>query len=333
MKKFLYLLFVSAILFTVMPSISQAAAYNGNSIVSIAVKYKGVPYKFGGTTTSGFDCSGYLSYVFKQVGVTLPRTSEEQYKKVGTSVAKKDLQPGDLVFFSNTYKQGISHAGIYVGSNNFISATTSSGVAVASLSNTYWGPKYTGAKRVFNNLEEGEFVDLASSSFAYAAVKDISKKGIIKGYDDGTFRPAESVTRGQAAAIINRVLKNTPASIYSYKDVPTNNPFAKDIAAIKEMGVIKGFSDGTFRPYATMTRAEMATIVKNAFSLPRPIMSSAESNKIYNDVDSSYWAFDAIITMNVIDRTTGFKTASYRTSSKASRADFSAAIYNAMNAN
>jgi len=110
-------------------------------ISTIATKYQGVPYHFGGTTTKGFDCSGYVSYVYKEAGVKLPRTAESMYQM--RSVVKKPVA-GDLVFFKNTYKAGISHVGIFLGSNKFISATSSQGVAVVSLSNTYWNSKYAG---------------------------------------------------------------------------------------------------------------------------------------------------------------------------------------------
>jgi cell wall-associated NlpC family hydrolase len=110
-------------------------------ISTIATKYQGVPYHFGGTSTKGFDCSGYVGYVYKEAGVKLPRTAESMYKM--RSVVKLPVA-GDLVFFKNTYKVGISHVGIYLGNNKFISATSSKGVAIVSLANTYWNSKYAG---------------------------------------------------------------------------------------------------------------------------------------------------------------------------------------------
>ena len=119
----------------------------GQQIVATAKQYLGVPYLWGGTTTNGFDCSGLVQYVFGQHGITLPRTSQEQYQ-VGRYVAKADLQVGDLVFFANTYTTGISHLGIYVGGGQFLHASSSQGVIISSLDNVYWAPRYYGAKRV-----------------------------------------------------------------------------------------------------------------------------------------------------------------------------------------
>ena len=126
----------------------QTVPVSGNvkEILTYANTFTGVPYKFGGTTPAGFDCSGYIRHVFQKVGVQLPRQADEQYT-VGKKVEKQNLQPGDLVFFE-TYEPGVSHSGIYIGDGQFISATSSSGVAVADIDDSYWGPRYVGAKRV-----------------------------------------------------------------------------------------------------------------------------------------------------------------------------------------
>jgi cell wall-associated NlpC family hydrolase len=116
-------------------------------ILSTAQNYLGTPYLWGGSTPSGFDCSGFTQYVFAKNEINLPRISRDQYN-VGTPVAFNDLQPGDLVFFSFISDGQVSHVGIYLGDNQFISATTSKGVIISSFS-PYWNNAYVGAKRVY----------------------------------------------------------------------------------------------------------------------------------------------------------------------------------------
>lgn len=123
-----------------------SSTYAVRRVTQIAMRYTGVPYVFGGTTPNGFDCSGYTRYVFAQAGIYLPRTADEQYE-LGRSVSYYNLQPGDLVFFT-TYASGPSHVGIYLGSGQFISATSSRGVMVSRLDSGYWGNRYYGARRI-----------------------------------------------------------------------------------------------------------------------------------------------------------------------------------------
>ncbi len=115
-------------------------------LVEEAQKCIGVPYRFGGTELSGFDCSGFMQYIFNKKGITLPRAADEQFA-YGKNISVNLLEPGDLVFFT-TYESGVSHSGMYLGDGYFISATTSQGVAIATLKDGYWHDRYLGARRV-----------------------------------------------------------------------------------------------------------------------------------------------------------------------------------------
>ncbi|CVK17831.1 hypothetical protein SPSPH_015490 [Sporomusa sphaeroides DSM 2875] len=128
------------------PASRDSSTTSVRRIIQTSLRYQGVPYVFGGTSPGGFDCSGFTRFVFAQSGISLPRMADEQFA-VGRPVSYSRLQPGDLVFFT-TYAPGASHSGIYIGDGNFISATSSRGVAIASMSSSYWGPRYIGARRV-----------------------------------------------------------------------------------------------------------------------------------------------------------------------------------------
>ena len=123
----------------------QVSRSDSNELVDHALSLKGVPYVFGGTSRTGFDCSGYSQYVFKGSGISLPRTASAQFK-VGASVSRDQLKLGDLVFFT-TYASGASHVGIYIGDDHFISASNS-GVSISDLGSGYYASRYLGARRV-----------------------------------------------------------------------------------------------------------------------------------------------------------------------------------------
>lgn len=311
---------------------TEAATTTGQKIVEYGKKFMGVPYVFGGTTPNGFDCSGFTQYIYKNAaGVSIPRTTDQQYK-IGTSVAKSDLQPGDLVFYKNTYRRGISHVGVYAGNNLVLNATSSSGIALVSMNNSYWGPKYAGAKRVLK--EEAPkpdwFTDVAKSSTTYSAIKSLTDQEVINGFEDYTFRPDEKVTRGQAAAILNRVLNLKPVVMSHFTDVPKSYRFAYDIAAIREAGIINGFSDKTFRPEAEMTRNEMAAIIQRTFNLQ--LTQTAAASVPYTDIRADHWAYKGVVTMAAIDQTGLFEGEKFYGTHNATREAFTVAIYNALQA-
>ena len=125
---------------------SVPASSNGSSIVATAKKYLGYKYTYGGSSpNTGFDCSGFTSYIFKQYGISLNRTAAGQYSN-GVAVNRANLQPGDLVMFG---KSGINHVAIYIGGGQIIhSSTPSTGVRIDSLSTGYYNNNYVGARRV-----------------------------------------------------------------------------------------------------------------------------------------------------------------------------------------
>ncbi|KYZ77351.1 glycoside hydrolase [Anaerosporomusa subterranea] len=116
-------------------------------VITMAKKFLGVPYAWAGASPGGFDCSGFVYYLYSKVGVHLPRMADGQFA-VGSPVKRSELQPGDIVFFS-TYEPGPSHCGIYLGNNQFIHASSAAGeVTVTPLSKAYYVERYLGARRV-----------------------------------------------------------------------------------------------------------------------------------------------------------------------------------------
>ncbi|WP_270165460.1 C40 family peptidase [Paenibacillus sp. SYP-B4298] len=125
---------------------SVFASPSGTALQQSIDEVLGTPYLYGGTTTGGFDCSGFILHILSQYDVELPRTSQSQAEE-GTEVQTEDLRIGDLVFF-NTSGKGVSHAGIYVGDGQFAHSSSSKGVIISSLTEGYYAKRYVTARRV-----------------------------------------------------------------------------------------------------------------------------------------------------------------------------------------
>lgn len=147
MKKIILSIVAAAVLLG--PLSSRTYAANDITLNTSVNKVVGTPYVWGGTTTEGFDCSGSIQYIFKELGVKLPRTTKEQAKE-GIKVEKEDLRAGDIVFF-NTDGKGISHAGIYMGDGLFGHASVNKGAEISELSETYYAARYVTARRILSD--------------------------------------------------------------------------------------------------------------------------------------------------------------------------------------
>jgi cell wall-associated NlpC family hydrolase len=120
----------------------------GSNIVNLAMRHVGARYRFGGTGPNSFDCSGFVYYVVNNSGFRIGRDMGAQLG-AGRRISSDELQPGDLVFFTNTYKRGLSHAGIYIGNGKFVHAENeSTGVLVSQLWSAYWSSHYYASVRL-----------------------------------------------------------------------------------------------------------------------------------------------------------------------------------------
>ena len=131
------------------PNRSDSGKSTTINIVNTAKKFIGGRYVFGGSTPAGFDCSGFTQYVYNQMGINIPRATTSQ-ASAGSRLSKSELQPGDLLIFSNTYKAGPSHAGIYLGNGQFVhAANPSKGIRLDSINSGYYNGKFSYGRRVY----------------------------------------------------------------------------------------------------------------------------------------------------------------------------------------
>lgn len=129
-------------------AVQVGSAFADSKLDKTVEKLIGIDYDYGGTSTGGFDCSGFTGYVFEKLGINLPRTSRDQAAR-GVKVARDELRPGDLVFF-NTNGRGISHVGIYVGEGKFAHSSSRKGVTLSAMAESYYAKRFVTARRVMD---------------------------------------------------------------------------------------------------------------------------------------------------------------------------------------
>ena len=301
---------------------------NYDKLLPTAKKYIGVPYVYGGTDSSGFDCSGYMITVFETLGIDLPRTSKSQFN-TGTPVKKENLRVGDLVFF-NTSGNGVSHAGIYIGKGQFIHSSSSKGVSISSLNDPYyWSKKYIGAKRILAySLDLGQFNDIEKSYWAYEAISELSKKELMIGFEDSNFRPLDPIKRADVAAYLAEYLDLDFANRSEiFKDVTPDHWAIGAVNALYNEGIDKG-DNGLFRASDTVTRAELAVFFARAFEL-----SSGNAPMVFTDVPESHWAYKEIQSLAASGISTGYPDGTFNPDGEVNRAQFAAFFYRAITNN
>lgn len=335
-KKLISVVVAILVITTLAPMERTQASTTKDSIVSHARDQLGVPYRFGGTTPSGFDCSGFIGYVFNKVGVSLPRTAAAQYR-AGVAVSKSNLEVGDLVFFE-TYKPGPSHSGIYIGDDRFIHASSSRGITISNVNDPYyWNDRYLGARRVLEEepqvkqvslepLPAGQYHDVPSNFWAKKEIAALGKANIINGYENSIFKPNDPVTRAQVALILTRAFNLSPTGASKgFKDVNSSFHAYDAIQAVADAGFFGGDSNGNFRPNDPFTREHIALVFAKAFEL-----EAASENVSFTDVDESSASYDAIQRLAASGITNGLGDGSFGTSKTTTRAQLSVFLHRAL---
>lgn len=272
-----------------------ASASSADEVINIGKKYMGTKYRYGGTTTAGFDCSGYTQYVFREAGIPIARATGGQYSQ-GKAVSKSNLKTGDLVFF-NTSGRGVSHVGIFIKGGKFIHASTSQGVMISPLNDPYyWGKRYIGARRVkdFSDVEVAAtapakpkvdfsradvaqmlttelgltpnlsvlqgFKDVSSSSDKASAISAVITAGIFGGDANKNFNPGQAITRGQAAKVIVESFNLKGYQELNFRDAQ-NDYYVNVLAA---NGITAGYPNGNFGVNDTVTESQFKAFITRA---------------------------------------------------------------------
>ncbi|MEK4253409.1 S-layer homology domain-containing protein [Ureibacillus sp. FSL K6-2830] len=238
------------------------------------------------------------------------------------SVEAKDAEGKNLIYNANQVKWSVEgNIGTITSTGQFKATTAGSGKIIATL----------GSKTVSIPVKVKEkviFKDVPTNHPYFNEISYSVKNNIVTGYSDGTFRPTENISREHAAVILTRVLKLDTTNVQNpnFKDVPTNYPYYKEIAAAANYGLVSGKNDGTFDPKGKLTRAQMAKILAIAFELHG---SESKSTK-FKDVPTNHWAYPYIDALAYSKVTTGYEDGTFKPNENINRQHFVLFVYRAI---
>ncbi|MEK4285436.1 S-layer homology domain-containing protein [Ureibacillus sp. FSL K6-0165] len=238
------------------------------------------------------------------------------------TVEAKDTEGKNLIYNANQVKWSVEgNIGTITSTGQFKATTAGSGKIIATL----------GSKTVSIPVKVKEkviFKDVPTNHPYFNEISYSVKNNIVTGYSDGTFRPTENISREHAAVILTRVLKLDTTNVQNpnFKDVPTNYPYYKEIAAAANYGLVSGKNDGTFDPKGKLTRAQMAKILAIAFELHG---SESKSTK-FKDVPTNHWAYPYIDALAYSKVTTGYEDGTFKPNENINRQHFVLFVYRAI---
>ncbi|WP_419958117.1 S-layer homology domain-containing protein [Psychrobacillus psychrotolerans] len=298
---------------------NNLVSFNGTSFTALKEGSDRVRINYD-TATQSFPLtivSGPTNLTIKASGTSANVNSKLTFSATATDVDKKALiySPEQLKWTVEGDIGTVSSAGVFTAGNK-----AGTGKIIAQL----------GTKKASVGIEvksttkpTTKFSDILTTNPYITEINYLTSKGFINGYEDGTFRPNNDITRAHAALLISRIKGLNLESITdpNFQDVPKTHPYYKEIAAIANLNIVSGKQNGKFDPNGKLTRAQMAKILVNAYNL------SGTTNKKFTDVSSQHWAVNEISALTASGVTTGFQDGTYKPESPINRLHFSVFLY------
>jgi hypothetical protein len=258
------------------------------------------PYVFGSTGPNSFDCSGLIfAGLIALTTDPIPRLSTDQFT-MGAKIEMSEVKPGDLVFFDTGWTNRVpNHLGVCIGNGRMINANRYyNRVVEESFVTSYWQPRITGFKRIFNQNDRCDVLPKESAEpLAFSDVKPdhahaefidkLHERGIVQGFPGNLFKPDQPVTRAEALKIIlmafETAIKDAPQS--SFSDIHPTDWHIGIVETAKKLGIVNGYGDGSFKPNNPVNRAEITKIICKTGNTP----TLPPTQNPFTDVEKTTW--------------------------------------------